>query len=168
MKAHARDSEVILAAYANGPDQLETAIEDLADSDLDLALSPDSWTIRQTVHHIVDGDDLWKTAIKAALGDSRALFTFQWYWDIPQDTWAERWDYAGRPIEPSLALFRANRRQIAQLLERNQDAWERYTLITLPNGEERPVSISYVVEMQTQHVTDHIADIHRILRAHKG
>jgi len=166
MAEQARDLDSLLARYAEGPGQLEAALEGLSAADLDVALTPGTWTIRQIVHHIVDGDDLWKTAIKAALGNSRGLFSYCWYWNKPQDEWAEDWAYGERAIEPSLALFRANRRHIVQLLERAPDGWEQHTLITLPDGEERPTGIAYVVEMQTDHVTGHIDDIRQIRQAH--
>jgi hypothetical protein len=166
MTRQTQDYDTILARYADGPAQLEAALAGLGEADLDVALTDDAWTIRQIVHHIVDGDDLWKAAIKAALGNSRMLFSYLWYWDIPQDTWAGSWNYAGRAIEPSLALFRANRRHVVQLLQTIPAAWDRYTLITLPGGEEKPATISYVVEMQTRHVTHHVADIRQIRRAH--
>ena len=161
-----RDAEALLARYADGPDQLEASLAGLSEADLGLALTADSWTIRQIVHHIVDGDDLWKACIKAALGNSRELFSFRWYWDKPQDEWAERWHYAGRAIEPSLALFRTCRRHIVQLLQQIPDPWERYALITLPDGEERPTSVGYAVEIQVDHVTAHINDIRMIRQAH--
>ena len=160
------DPTTTLAHYAEGPAQLEAALEGLAEADLDVALSADTWTIRQTVHHVVDGDDLWKMCIKAALGSSTGLFSYGWYWKIPQDTWVQSWDYAGRAIEPSLALFRANRSHVAQLLQQIPDGWERCSLITLPDGEEKPTSVGYVVEMQVNHVLGHVDDIWRIREAH--
>ena len=93
-----------LAQYADGPAQLEAALIGLTESDLNLAQTTETWTIRQIVHHIVDGDDIWKTCIKAALGNSEGLFSLQWYWDRPQTEWAETWGYANRRIEPSLVL----------------------------------------------------------------
>ena len=166
MAEQTRDLGALLARYAEGPDWLEAAIEGLSEADLDVALSPGTWTIRQIVHHVVDGDDLWKTATKAALGNSRGLFSYCWYWERPQDDWSEDWAYAAREIEPSLALFRANRRHIVQLLEQVPDCWERLTLITVPDEEERQTRVAYVVEMQTNHVTAHIDDIRQIRQAH--
>jgi uncharacterized damage-inducible protein DinB len=158
--------EGILADYAAGPERLEAAAAGLTEEELDLALRADSWTIRQILHHLADGDDLWKAAIKAALGNSEGLLSFGWYWEISQDEWVVSWDYAGRGIEPSLALFRANRRHVVQLLQQIPKVWERVTLITLPDGEERATSVGYVVEMQAQHVLDHIEEIRRIREAH--
>jgi len=114
MATQAKLSTTILAQYAEGPALLESALAGLTESDLDLALSVDSWSIRQIVHHIADGDDIWKTCIKAALGNSDGLFTLQWYWDKPQMVWSENWTYASRGIESSLALLCANRRHIME------------------------------------------------------
>src|SRR5512140_2279707 len=97
------DSEAILALYAEGPTQLDAILTDLTESELDLALTNGSWTIRQIVHHIVDGDDIWKICIKAALSNSEGLFSLQWYWDKPQTEWVENWKYANCSLEPSLA-----------------------------------------------------------------
>jgi hypothetical protein len=49
---------VILARYAEGPAELVRAIAGLDGAGLDAALDDESWTIRQIVHHIVDGDDI--------------------------------------------------------------------------------------------------------------
>ncbi len=160
------DIQALLTRYAEGPEQLEAALAGLEETNLDVAETPESWTIRQIVHHIVDGDDLWSMCIKASLGDSRGLFSYRWYWEKPQDEWADNWGYAGREIEPSLALFRANRHHISQLLHQIPGAWEKYTLITLSDGEEKATSVRYVVEMQTKHVEGHIEDIQAIRRKH--
>lgn len=160
------DTQALLARYVEGPERLEAALAGLDGANLDVAEAPDSWPIRQIVHHIVDGDDLWSMCIKAALGDSRGLFSYLWYWEKPQDEWAEDWAYAGREIEPSLALFRANRDHISQLLRQIPGSWDKYAVLTLPDGEEKATSVRYVVEMQTRHVEGHIEDIQSIRKKH--
>ena len=166
MSEQTRDPDTILARYADGPAQLEAAIAGLTEADLDVAQTADTWTIRQLVHHVVDGDDIWKIGIKAALGNSTGTFTLQWYWDRPQDEWVESWCYAGRAIEPSLALFRANRRYIVQLLNQIPDAWERHISIKWPDGQVAQITVGYIVEMQAQHVVHHINDIRMIRQSH--
>jgi hypothetical protein len=52
------DIQALLTRYAEGPEQLEAALAGLEETNLDVADTPESWTIRQIVHHIVDGDDL--------------------------------------------------------------------------------------------------------------
>ncbi len=161
------DMQALLTRYAEGAEQLEAALAGLEETNLDVAETSESWTIRQIVHHVVDGDGLWSMCIKASLGDSRGLFSYRWYWEKPQDEWADNWGYAAREIEPSLALFRANRCHTSQLLHQTPDAWEKYTLITLPDGEEQATSVQYVVEMQTKHIEGHIEDIRAIRNKHK-
>jgi hypothetical protein len=113
------DTQTILSQYADGPSLLDSALAGLRETDLDLALSDDSWSIRQIVHHIADGDDLWKTCIKIALGNSEALFSLQWYTVRTQMEWSESWAYPRRGIESSLTLYRANRIHMVDLLEHN-------------------------------------------------
>lgn len=173
-EAWSSDPEALLDAYAQGPEQLGEALAGLSEIELDLALSEDTWTIRQIVHHVVDGDDLWKTCTKAALGGrhddprapGRAVFGLQWYWDRPQDEWAQTWAYATRAIGPSLALFEINRRHISQLLGQVPDAWTGCIVVRWPSGQEQEVTVGWVVEMQTRHVAGHVDDIVRIRQAH--
>jgi len=99
MTEQGHDPAAILARYIDGVAQLEAAIVGLTESDLDIAQAAGRWTIRQIVHHVIDGDDLRKVCIKAALGNSEGIFSLQWYWDKSQDEWVESWDYAGRAIE---------------------------------------------------------------------
>ncbi len=157
----------ILANYASGPDRLEAAIAGLSLTGLDTGLSSESWTIRQIVHHVVDGDDLWKMFVKQGLGNPGSEFTLGWYWDMEQIAWGERWAYAEREVKPSLALLRANRRHIVQLLEHRPGAWENCLLVRWPEREAQEVSVAWVVELQARHVFGHAADILRIREAHK-
>lgn len=160
------DQSSLLSRYLQGPELLEQAIAGLRDAELDASPSQGGWTIRQIIHHVVDGDDLWKIGIKAALGNEEGEFTFEWYWGLPQDTWADRWAYAQRPVEVSLALLRATRAHIAELLERVPDAWSRSIRVRTRQGTER-VSVSKVIEMQTDHVVHHVERIAAI-RAERG
>ena len=155
-----------LALYADGPAQLEAALIGLTESDLNLAQTSATWTIRQIVHHLADGDDIWKICIKAALGNSEGLFSLQWYWDKPQTEWAENWKYANRSIEPSLALLRANRHHIVELIQKTPGAWEKSIRLKWPEGEEDRITIGEVLEMQANHVVGHICDIQMIRQAH--
>src|SRR5512141_2596942 len=165
MTDQADDHEAILALYVDGPAQLDAALTGLAESELDLALTSDSWTIRQIVHHIVDGDDIWKTCIKAALGNTEGLFSLQWYGDKTQIEWAENWKYSSRSIESSLALFRANRHHIVELVQQTPNAWKKSVRIKWSHGEER-ITIVDVLVSQAHHVVEHATDIQTILRAH--
>lgn len=150
------DQDSVLARYVEGPALLERTLAGIQDSDLDAPPSQGGWTIRQIVHHIVDGDDLWKTCIKVALGNEQAEFTLDWYWELPQDVWANRWAYADRSLDVSLALLKANRSHVLQLLEQVPDGWCRSVGLRKPNGEVEQLPVGAVIEMQADHVVHHV------------
>ena len=158
--------KAIIAGYADGPNQVETTIAGLSEGELDIAESDDTWTIRQIVHHVVDGDDIWKVYIKRAIGNPGGKFDLQWYWAMPQDEWVKSWAYASREIEPSLALFHASRGHIVQLLEKVPAVWEQSLRVRWPSGEEQQVSVAWVIKMQAQHVPGHLDDIRRTRQVH--
>jgi hypothetical protein len=145
---------------------LEEAVSGLTDAQLALSLGGGTWSIRQYVHHVVDGDDIWRTAIRAALGDIQCVFGFQWYWDIPQITWAERWDYASRALAPSLALLHAGRRYVVALLSHIPGAWERSLTMRWPDGQEQAITVGDILEIQAHHLVGHISDILTIQETH--
>jgi hypothetical protein len=155
----------ILASYADGPRQLEEEMQGISDADLDLSLSADSWSIRQIVHHLADGDDIWKACIKMALGNANGLFSLAWYWEKEQLEWSKSWNYAGRDIEPSLALLRTNRRHIIELIQPISETWGMSVRVYRPDGAEGRISIGEVIAMQAGHIVGHIQDIQAIRRS---
>ena len=158
----------LLSRYLQGPDQLEHAVADLSAAELDASPSGGGWTIRQIVHHVADGDDLWKVGIKAALGNEQGEFTLAWYWVLSQDTWADRWAYAGRPIDVSLALFTAIRAHVTQLLAHVPGAWNRSVTVRKPDGGTTRLTVGAVVEMQADHLQHHVRRILAIRKERGG
>jgi uncharacterized damage-inducible protein DinB len=158
----------ILELYKQGPGILDNALAGLSDDELDYSPSNGGWTIREIVHHIVDGDDLWKTGIKIALGNEQAEFTFQWYWAHPQTAWAKYWNYEKRSIEISLALLKANRNHIIQLLENVQDGWSKSVRFRKSDGEIELVTVGAVVQIQADHVVHHVKRISAIRQEISG
>jgi hypothetical protein len=153
----------LLEIYSEGPAKLKNVLAGLGDDALDLRPEARSWSIRQITHHIVDGDELWKTCILAILGNGQGVFSLQWYWDVPQDQWADCWEYANRPVEPVLERFAANRAHVVELIERTPRAGNKHMRICWPNNREEAISVSDVIEMQAGHAMGHIEDIVAIL-----
>jgi hypothetical protein len=161
------DQDAVLARFMEGPALLERTLAGVQDAQLDAPPSQGGWTIRQIVHHIVDGDDLWKIGIKMALGNEQAEFSLDWYRTLKQEVWADRWAYANRSIDTSLALLRAIRDHVIQLLEQVPDGWYRSVDFRKPNGETERVPVGGVVEMQAHHVEHHVKRI-RAIRSEIG
>ena len=153
------NQDKILELFKRGPSILENALAGLSDIEIDYAPSNGGWSIRQIIHHIADGDDIWKTCIKIALGNEQAEFTLQWYSALPQTEWAKRWSYENRSIDASLALFRANRDHILQLLEYAPDGWSKSIQFRDSNGKIEVVPVGFVIQMQGDHVVHHVKRI---------
>jgi uncharacterized damage-inducible protein DinB len=156
------NKDEILEQFKQGPCILENALAGLSDFELDYAPSKGGWTIRQIVHHIADGDDLWKTAIKIALGNEQSEFTLKWYSAFPQTEWAKRWGYENRRINESLILLKANREHIIQLLEYVPDGWIKSVQFRESNGEIEVLPVGAIIQMQTEHVIHHVKRIREI------
>lgn len=164
----ADDRESILDRYREGPALLSRALAGLRDADLDAPPSGGGWTVRQIVHHVVDGDDLWKVAIKMALGNDGTEFALAWYWEMPQEVWADRWGYARRSLDVSLDLLEAIRRHVLQLLQQVPDGWHRSVEVRTRNGEIERLTVGAIVEMQADHVVHHVNRILAIRRERGG
>ncbi len=151
--------EVALKRFVEGPSILERTLADLPPAALDQQPADGSWTIRQIVHHIVDGDDIWKTAIRIALGSEQAEFTLAWYWLRTQREWADSWGYSCRSLPESLALLKANRNHIGQLLSLAPESWHRSVLARDSHGTLERITVGFIVEMQADHLMHHVARI---------
>ena len=158
--------EKILARYAGGPSQLQKSLRGLTESDLDMAPSAGGWSIREIVHHIADGDDIWKFFIRMALGNENAEFQLDWYQALPQIEWASKWAYARPRVNTSLDLLKVNRTHILNLLDHRPEGWELSAKIREPNGKITGLTVGFVIEMQADHVFHHIRRIREIRREH--
>ncbi len=163
-----KDRDAVLARFRNGPALLEQALSGLQEAELDMSPVRGGWTIRQIVHHIADGDDIWKMCIKQALGNDRSEFSLDWYRALPQDDWADRWAYAQRPVDVSLALLRANRDYVIQLLDYTPDGWNRTAEFREPNGDIEIVPVGFIIEMQADHIEHHVNRILAIRQEREG
>lgn len=164
------DQEGILELYKQGPELLEQALHGLSDTELDAAPAQGGWSIREIVHHIVDGDDIWDIFIKMALGNQEGEFNLAWYWLKPQVEWSRDWQYADRAIDVSLALFKANRAHILQILGKIPTAWAMHAQFRKSDGTVEQVPVGAAVQIQANHVVHHIKRIQEIrtnLNEHK-
>ena len=88
--------------------------------------------------------------------------TYHPNWPTSNQGTAKELDYAGRPIEPSLALIRAVHAHILQLAQHVPGAWERY--VQDPSGRRR--SFGDLVTIVATHILEHIDEILEIRRIH--
>ncbi len=156
-----------LASYTQGPDKLEAAVEGVSSEDLDLDRGAGTWSIRQIVHHLADSEGFWATWFRMAVGAPGSTFKLDWY--PGNDRWAELLQYERRPIEPALALFRANRTAVAQLLTAASDCWDREVGFEF-KGLEQPMrpNVAQMIGLLVHHLEEHVRQIETIKRMHGG
>ena len=159
--------EMLLEKYLKLPDQLEAAIAGLDEDQLDLNLGK-GWSIRQYVHHTVEGEMMWQLFLRAILGQDGIEFPIQWYFAISQDEWAERWASGKRLVGPTLALFRGSTASLAELLHNMPaKAWDHFGRVTWPGSDkETHLTVRDIVRMHLGHTEHHTADIQAIRKAH--
>ena len=155
--------EDLLSVYRNSPQEIRRMVGELSDSQLDLAPDEDNWSIREIIHHIVDGDSIWTSFIKQALGEQARPFELFWYWDLTQDEWGKKWAYETRPIEPGLDLLHANREYILSILSSISDISPYSLEIPWPSGEISRWTIRDAIDWNIKHSQNHLDEIKLIL-----
>jgi hypothetical protein len=160
--------DILLKKYLQLPERLEIAIAGLSESDLDLRGA--GWSIREYVHHTVEGELLWQVNLRAILGTDGIEFPFQWYFVLSQDEWAQCWASDKRAIEPTLALFRASTRSLAELLRCvDPQVWKHFGRITRPGAKEiRHLTVRDILLIHIGHMDQHTADIRAIRELHRN
>ena len=158
---------ILLKKYLQLPDRLEAAIAGLSESDLDL--KGEGWSIRQYVHHTVEGEAMWQLFLRATLGTNGIEIPIQWYFAISQDEWAQHWASDKRAVEPTLALFHASTRSLAELLRSvDPEAWKHFGRVTWPEDDkETRLTVRDIVLIHIGHMDQHTKDIQAIRELHK-
>ncbi len=150
-----------MALYMQTVDELEAALAGLSTADIDLRREPDSWTIRQIVHHLADSDILFLPHMQKVLREPGSAYTPNW--PGGNDMVSEPY-YTERPIASSVALYHAIHEHIGQLASYIPDAWQRS--VKVQDGEEREESFGMVVTNSLTHALEHIDEINEIRRMH--
>ena len=149
-----------MALYLSGVEELESAVAGLDASALDWSRAPGAWGVRQIVHHIADGDTLFLLPMRMAIAEPGRTFVYNW----PKDnaSYGENLRYGERDIAPSLALLRAIRTHMLQLMHAVPDIWTRS--IVDENG--RVWNFERFIRLLTGHALEHVDEILKIRRMH--
>lgn len=150
-----RTVEQTLELYASGPDALERTLTGLTEDEMTWKPAPDEWSVREIVHHVADSDATALFRVKMALAEPGRVMLGNPY---HPDTWAGSLDYANRDIAPALALLRATRQHILQLLQHLPDAMER----TSVNPEGEATAVETFISMLASHLMIHIDQINDV------
>lgn len=76
-------------------------------TNLDKTHGPGKWSVRYILHHLADADSVMYDRIRRVISEPRQVI-----WAFDQDAWANKLDYAQRPMELSRNLYSAVREGI--------------------------------------------------------
>jgi hypothetical protein len=149
--------ETLIAQYKTGYDEVIHALDGFPAGQLTAHPIPGKWSAAEIVHHLADSETQSATRLRKLLTERFPVI--QGY---DQDEWARRLRYNERPIEPSLAAFRAARQTTAQLLDLMTDAdWRRLGWHT----ESGSYHAETWLESYAAHAHGHAGQIRRLREA---
>lgn len=152
------DYQKLLENYQQIPCLLESALQGLSEADLNLNKG-EGWSIREVVHHLVDGHAIFAICIKALVGTPGIELPMTWYFAISQDEWSARWNYTERPLGPVLMAYQGGISEIADLLAHCPEAWPQAGYIVWPGRTEKStMTIESIVDLIYRHACVHIEE----------
>jgi len=108
----------LIARYRAGADAVDAALAGAGDEELDAVPKDGGWSPRMVVHHLADSESNSTRGRKLLAEDDPVVPGYD-------QAYARRLHY-DRPVETSLAVFRAVRASTAELLERLEEQdWGR-------------------------------------------
>jgi len=138
--------------YRQGYAAIVEALKDITPAELDAREGEGEWSPREIVHHL--GDSEMTSAIRLRLLVAEENPRIVGY---DQEEFARRL-YYDRPIEPSLAAFKAARESTAAILDRmTEDDWSRQGT----HSESGAYGLMDWMEIYASHAHDHADQIRR-------
>lgn len=154
-----RSLKETLSLYIGCGAELEKALLNLSENELNLSLTPDSWSIRRIVHHLADSETIFCWWMKLALSESGRIYKYNY---PANNDPLSALSSPTRPIEPSLNLIHAMHAHIAQLAQNLPDALERYTV----DDEGNKATFGDLISIILSHTAEHLDEIEAIRLAH--
>ena len=142
----------LVEQYKAGYGVVVEALADITEAELDAREEPGEWSPREVVHHLADSEMTSAIRLRRLIVEDRPLIV-----GYDQEEFARRL-YYDRPIEASLAAFRAARDTTAQLLDRLSEAeWAREGT----HSESGRYTVLDWLQIYAVHAHDHADQIRR-------
>lgn len=154
-----------IQAWVRIPADIEKALEGLAENALDLRGGADGWSIRETVHHLVEANLVASNIVIAAL--ARSGCTYDWSWVNPDASWMRRVGYSSAPIRPALETLRALCEHIAGVVNAAADGLGREVqLLDAPGAKLYTKTVRDIFQQEVAHSAEHLRGVAKTRAAH--
>ncbi len=149
--------QALIARYQDGWAEVARALEGFPAGKLTARPFPGKWTAAEIVHHPADSEMQSAIRLRKLLAEPHPVI--QGY---DQDVWAAKLHYQERPIEPSLAAFRAARETTAQLFRKmSEEDWRHLGW----HSESGSYHSERWLEIYADHAHGHAEQIRRLKAA---
>ena len=146
------ERERAIAEYEDGFRVVTEALAGVTERELDAREAPGEWSPREVVHHLADSEMTSAIRLRRLIAENDPLLV-----GYDQEEFAQRL-YYGRPIEASLAAFKAARETTAQILRLlTEEEWKR----SGTHSEYGPQDVSVWLDYYRRHAHDHADQIRR-------
>jgi hypothetical protein len=140
----------LVAQYKDGYRVVSEALAGASEKELDAHPAPGKWSAREIVHHLADSEMTSAVRLRLLVASDRPQIM-----GYDQDEFSRRLHY-NRPIEASLAAFKAARQTTAEILDRMTEAeWRREGT----HSEIGRYSVDQWLEIYGVHAHDHARQI---------
>lgn len=155
----ATERQQLIEQYKAGYDMIIDALDGIREAEWDAREAPGEWSPREVVHHLADSEMTSAMRLRLVLVEDEP--TLHGY---DQDEFARKLHY-DRPVDASLAAFKAARDSTAQILDRMSDAdWQRAGAHT----ESGRYSCEDWLRIYAAHAPEHADQIRRARTAAGG
>jgi len=161
MKSRGQEAAALLKSWQAIPTRIEGAIRGLSGSALDARGGDENWSIRETVHHLVEANLIASNILLAALAGSAS--PYDWSWVIPSSTWMRRLGYARAPVRPALSALEGLCGHFAVLLAACRGGFDReIRLLDSRGARPRATTVRKILEEQVDHAREHLKVVARL------
>jgi DinB superfamily len=140
----------LVAQYKDGYRVVSEALAGASEKELDAHPAPGKWSAREIVHHLADSEMTSAVRLRLLVASDRPQIM-----GYDQDEFSRRLHY-NRPIEASLAAFKAARQTTAEILDRMTEAEFRREGT---HSEIGRYSVDQWLEIYGVHAHDHARQI---------
>jgi hypothetical protein len=159
------ESREVLGAWNRVPRTIDNAIRGLKEKDLNLRGGSEGWSIRETVHHLVEANLVAANMIIAALTTNG--YNYDWTWVNPSRAWMRRIGYGTARVEPAIETLRALCRYISGLVAAKPGALTRKVKLNDSPGAKRYVmTVEEILWQEVKHAEEHLHDVRETRELH--
>jgi uncharacterized damage-inducible protein DinB len=151
-------SDTTLARWSSISSRIREAVAGLSEADLDLRGGSEGWSIRESVHHLVEANLVVSNIVVAAVGKPGVIY--DWSWVTPDASWMIRLGYDRASIEPAIQLLEALSRHIVSVLQAAPDSMrQRVKLLDEAGAKPRSTTVRKILADEAVHAAHHLKDV---------